>query len=321
MDEADRQFSGVRLIARRGARPECVSSGFADRNGGVPWTPDTASQIASISKQLVAVVSLLLADRGVLRLDDPVAALLPEAPPQWQKVTLQQLMTHTSGLPHWSDRPGFDPSVAVAPERRLRHFLGVPLPDGAGATWQYSSPGYVVLGAAVERAARRRYADLARELIIDPLALAATTIGTTPKGQIARGYRRGQPVPPWDLASMPGTGDVWSSALDVGAFLTALHDGGLLPPSALTILRNTNVPLGRGADRSAPVATTGYSLGHFIGSVNGRPARLHPGDNPGYQALAAWFPANGTAIVILSNDETDDLEAVLADAESPSART
>jgi hypothetical protein len=66
-------------------------------------------------------------------------------------------------------------------------------------------------------------------------------------------------------------------------------------------------------DRPSPVVTTRYALGHFIGSINGQDVRMHPGDNPGYQVLAAWFPATGT-VVLLSNEETDDLEAALSEA-------
>lgn len=200
-------------------------SGPADRRAAVSWSARTASQIASISKQFVAVVSLLAVDQGLLGLDDAVATLLPEAPAQWRAVTLKHLLTHTSGLPHWCERPGFDPAIVLEPEQRLEQLLDAPLDGEPGAVWRYSSPGYIVLSAVLERATGRAYSDLARELIIDKLALSGTTIGSPPSDQVARGYRDGQDVPPWDLSTMPGTGDVWSTALDVAAFITALHEG------------------------------------------------------------------------------------------------
>jgi CubicO group peptidase (beta-lactamase class C family) len=287
---------------------------LADRQTAAPWSVDTGSQIASISKQFVAAVTLMLAERGALNLDDPVSTLLPEAPRGWDSVTLQELLTHTSGLPHWCALPGFDPSVALPAVARLQHFLAAPGPGDAGRTWQYSSPGYVVLSAVVERAARRRYADLVRELVIDPLALAGTTVGERADNPVARGYSHGEPVAPWDLTSMPGTGDVWSTARDIATFVTALHDGGLLPPRARALLREIRVPIVNQDDGSSDVATQWYGLGHFIGTVGGRNARLHPGDNPGYQSLAAWLPETRTAVVLLSNDEADDLEGVLSEA-------
>jgi CubicO group peptidase (beta-lactamase class C family) len=307
-------LSGVRLIARAGSVLESECSGSADRPGAVPWTARTASQIASISKQFVAVVTLMMVERDVFGLDDAVATLLPEAPGRWSAVTLKHLLTHTSGLPHWCELRGFDPAVAVDPNQRLADFLDASLTDEPGAVWRYSSPGYIVLSAVLERASGRSYADLARELIIDDLALTGTTIGTQPTGEFARGYHGGQSVPSWDLLSMPGTGDVWSHAPDVATFVTAVHDGTLLLPRARALLRETSVPLRQTQQEPSPVVTTRYALGHFIGTVHGQDARLHPGDNPGYQALAAWLPATGTVIVLLSNEETDDLEAELAHA-------
>jgi CubicO group peptidase (beta-lactamase class C family) len=307
-------FSGVCLVAQGGSLVDCQSAGLADRQAGIRWSPEIPSQIASISKQYVAVVALLLADQGVLQLDDSVASFLPEAPTQWQGVTLRHLMTHTSGLPHWCDLPGFDPAAAFAPQQRVQLLLSTRLQHEPGAMWAYSSPGYILLAAAIERAARSRYIDLAGELIVEHLALMNTTIGSVPRGEAARGYRDEQPVPSWNLESMPGTGDVWSSALDVATFITAVHAGALLSPQAQSTFRNVSVALGRRQDDSAPVATRRYGLGHFIGSVDGHEARLHPGDNPGYQAFAAWLPATHTTIVVISNDETDDPEATLTAA-------
>jgi CubicO group peptidase (beta-lactamase class C family) len=308
------RFSGVRLVTRSGSVLACEPFGLADRAAAVRWSSHTSSQIASISKQFVAVVSVLLAERGVLALDNAVGALLPEAPTHWRAVTLEHLLTHTSGLPHWGALAGFDPAVPMDPAQRLPHLLDAALVSEPGAAWRYSSPGYIVLSAVLAHVTRRDYADLARELIIDKLALEGTTVASEPIGALARGYRDGQPVAPWDLSGMPGTGDVWSTAFDVAAFVTAVHDGGLLPPRAQELLRGTSVPLSRTRDEASPVVASRYGLGHFIGSVNGQDARLHPGDNPGYQALAAWLPSTGTAVVVLSNDETDDVEAVLSEA-------
>jgi CubicO group peptidase (beta-lactamase class C family) len=306
-------FSGVCLVTRRGSVLASECSGFADRPAGVAWTVDTASQIASISKQFVAVVAVQLADNGTLDLEQPVASLLPEAPPGWRSVTVRQLLTHTSGLPHWCELPGFDPQAVMGSEERLIRLLQAPLAR-PGATWRYSSPGYILLSAVLERVSGRSYGDLARDVIVDRVPLPGTTIGHEPSTAPARGYRAGEPVAPWDLSRMPGTGDVWSTARDVAAFVTAVHTGALLSSAAQHVLRGTSVPTRSSDDGASRVTTNRYALGHFIGSVNGHPARLHPGDNPGYQALAAWLPAPEVAVAVLSNDETDDLSAVLSDS-------
>src|ERR1043166_6589134 len=100
----------------RGAAMVAVDGVVVASAAGGPTGPDKKSvctlltrfQVASVSKQFVAVALLLLAERGALRLDDPVTRWLPDAPPQWNRVTIHHLLTHTAGVAHWGDDPGFD---------------------------------------------------------------------------------------------------------------------------------------------------------------------------------------------------------------------
>ena len=312
-------FSGVRLASRHGSIFTASWTGLADIDGGRPWTRRTRSQVASISKQFAAVVALNLVDQGVLALADPVANVLAECPAHWQGVTLVQLLTHTSGMSHWSERPGYQPAQVLEPSERLALLLAAPLVTPPGEQWCYSSPGYIVLSAVLERAARTSYDRLVQEQIIEPLALTDTTVGEARMDGAARGYKRGEPVTPWDLHTMPGTGDIWSTADDLARFVVAVHQGELLPERGQKALHAITVDVVPG-EESGPVRVHGYGLGHFVGTVNGTFAYLHPGDNPGYVSLAAWVPATQTAAVVLSNDETADVDQALADLlDRPSA--
>lgn len=305
-------FSGARLMARNGSVVAATCTGFADRDGGRRWTRGTRGQVASISKQFAAIVALNLVDQGVLALADPVTSVLTEASAQWQTVTLQHLLTHTSGLGHWSERPGFDPAQSLEPAERLALLLAAPLTSSPGVQWRYSSPGYIVLSAVLETVAWAGYAQLVEDQIIGPLGLTDTTVGQAWAQGAAVGYRFGEPVAPWDLHTMPGTGDIWSTADDIARFIAATHDGTLLPERiqrtlhAITVAHDPPEP-------PAAVRVDAYGLGHFSGTVNGEFAYLHPGDNPGYQALAAWVPATQTVAVALSNEETDDVGRAVAD--------
>jgi CubicO group peptidase (beta-lactamase class C family) len=313
-------FNGAVLTARDGAPLDTSCEGLADRARGLQWSAHTPSQVASISKQFAAAVALLLADQGVVGLDDPVRRHLPIAPSQWEDVSLRQLMTHTAGVSHWSELAAFVPSAPMHAAERLAGLLDGPLVARPGSEWRYSSPGYIVLAGALAAASGRPYAELARELIVDRLGLQATTIGEPPGDAAAAGYRDGEPVAPWELHTMPGTGDVWSSASDLLRFVTALHTGALLPSSQQDVFRELHVPLPPKAAEPRSIHTVAYGCGHFLGTVHGDEARLHPGDNPGYLALAAWLPSTQTAVVALSNDEASDIEAIVADAVSASRR-
>ena len=169
-----------------------------------------------------------------------------------------------------------------------------------------------MLSAVVGAAAGRSYAELAHQLVIEQLGLTATTVGSpAPRRRAASGYRDGEPVKPWDLSSVPGTGDVWSTAADLVVFVRALHTGRLLTAPAQTLLYEVRAP--HEETGSARVQARAYAAGHFIGTVDGRPAHLHPGDNPGYQSLAVWLPDASKAAVVLTNDEACDVAQVLAE--------
>jgi len=311
-------FTGAGLAVRGGSVVASRCEGFANLAEDRPWSARTRSQVASISKQFAAVLTLLQVQQGTIALADSVAAILPDCPAQWRFVSISQLLRHTSGMAHWGELPGFDPAQPIEPARRLRQLLAAPLAD---RRWRYSSPGYLVLAAVLEQVTGQPYSELVENHIIGPLALTSTTVGASLAGDCALGYRHGQPVTPWQLHTMPGTGDVCSNATDLARFVTALHTGTLLPAPVQPLLHSVAVPLrspasdspasaGRPASR---ITSTEYCAGHFHGAIDGRLAYLHPGDNPGYQALAAWLPDTGTAIVVLSNHEDDDLEQATAD--------
>lgn len=288
--------------------------GFANAAAQQPWSPHTRSQIASISKQFTAVVALMLVARAVITLDDPVAEVMPDCPSQWNAVTIRQLITHTAGVSHWCDLPGFRPAEALDPAQRLEQLLAGPLTNRPGRRWLYSSPGYIVLAAVLESAAHTPYSQLVIEHILIPLGLTEMIIGRRPTDDVALGYRCGRLVPAWPLDTMPGTGDICCSANDLARFVTALHEGTLLPAGVQPLLHHLALrqPVPQApASIEQPtklITTTHYCAGHFHGTVNGRPAYLHPGDNPGYQSLAAWLPDANAVIVALSNDEHDDID-------------
>src|SRR2546423_15448649 len=85
-----------------------VAGGLADAEAGVKCTPQTRFQLCSVSKQFAAAAAMLLVQSGQLDLAEPVARWLPGCPPQWQRVTLHHLLTHTAGVRHWGNAPGFD---------------------------------------------------------------------------------------------------------------------------------------------------------------------------------------------------------------------
>jgi len=304
---------GAAIVTCAGRVKLEVAGGLADAEAGVKCTPRTRFQIASASKQFAAVAAMLLAESGKLDLAEPVARWLPGSPPQWQRVTLHHLLTHTAGVRHWGDAPGFNASQPVDPAERLALIQQAPLLTDPGSRWHYSSPGYLLIGHIVEQASGQPYAGFLTQEVLVPLGLTSTSVGGVPAGAVAaRGYRDGQPVTPWQLSAMPGTGDICSTVGDLARFTAAVHSGSLIRQRSLQAMITPHIPLPDGQGTSDGwVTCDGYGYGQFVGRIAGHAAYLHPGDNPGYQSLAVWMPGQAACAVILANDEAADTEALL----------
>ena len=301
---------GTATVVRGGSVQAELAVGLADIEARVPCTSATRFQLGSASKQFAAAAVMLLAESGRLSLHEPVDRWLPDGPPQWQQVTLHHLLSHTAGVPHWLEAPGLDPAEPTRISDRLEIIQATPLRTEPGAQWHYSSPGFVLAALIVERASDQPYRDFLAEKIFSPLGLTQTTVGGAPRAA-ARGYRDGQPVAPWNLDAMPGTGDICSTAGDLTRFTTALHSGELITASSLHAMRTAHAALDDNDDGEPALTTTGFGYGMYIGTFAGRTAYYHHGDNPGYQSLACWIPDRAASIVILANNEAVSIPSLL----------
>jgi CubicO group peptidase (beta-lactamase class C family) len=294
-------LSGVVVVTQDGRA-------VTTRTGG-GCTPATCFQIASVSKNFAATLVLMLADDGLLDRHEPVRRWLPEAAASWPDIGLHHLLSNSSGVGHWKET-GVDPSALSTKDDTLRRVLHAPLLFEPGTRFSYSSPAFLVLSVVVERITGTTFGELLGERILRPLGLTATTSGRAPR-DVATGHHGGMPVPAWDLSLMTGAGNMWSSADDLVVYAQALASGKLVSPESLALMRTPHVTLAE-PDRTPDgrLEVTGYGYGHWIGTVDGRPAYLHTGDNPGYKSLVGWLP-DGVGIVGLSNEDTIEWETVL----------
>jgi CubicO group peptidase (beta-lactamase class C family) len=298
-------LSGVAAVRRHGSTLVQWVGGLADAGSGRPCTADTRFQICSVSKQFTAAAVLLLVERGRVALDDPVTRWVEGGPGEWRDITVHHLLTQTSGLGHWRDYPGLDPYQPVPTVRLVELLAQVPLLSRPGDRWSYSSPGYILLGAIVERSSDQGFGTFLTDHIFSPLGLAATSAGDSPDGpRMARGYRAGQSVPSFDMETNIGTGNVWSTVDDLIRWDSALRAGELLsirPRDAMLTAHAALSPDQMGTATS--LTAHGYGYGWAIGTLAGHRMFFHPGDNPGYLAFNGWLPDNDVQIALLANDE------------------
>ena len=309
-------WSGTALVVRAGTVVEELSSGPAGEPGGAPCSPGLRFEAGSISKLVLSTAVLALSERGLLGLDEPVARHLDDLPAAWAGITPRHLIGQTSGLGHWGDLPGLLPAFVDDPPGRgplLDLVRATPPVSPPGLRWRYSGPGFLVAALVVEAVTGSAYGDAADELVLRPAGLRSTTSGRHPATTdgIALGHRSGEVLAPVaGFTDLPGTGDLWTTVADLVTLNRALRTGVLLRPETAERLWTpaAQVPAGVGG---GPVVTEAYGLGTFLGRVKGRPARIHPGDNPGYQSLLAHLPDDDLDVVVLGNAEAPCVDDAL----------
>lgn len=207
---------------------------------------------------------------------------------------------------------GVEPFCALDDGERLAAIQEAPTRSAPGDAWSYSGLGYALLGLIIERTAGRAYSDVLRDKIFEPLGLVETCSGSPPAcASAAFGHHAGEPMQASDLSSLPGTGDVWSTAADLARYTSALRAGDFLSPASRRALVAPQSGLGNASYALPDVTSDSYGYGYFLGSLGGRPAAFHPGDNPGYLSFSASIPDTDTSLVVLLNDDALDLRQMV----------
>ncbi len=313
--KGDAEFlPGAFQLTRAGVAVRSAANGPADDATGRRCTIDTRFQAASISKQFVAASIMVLSDRGTVRIDDPVSRWWPEAPPEWEPMTVGHLLSHTSGLGSWQDIPGVDISCPPAADDILDQAARLPLRSRPGTRWEYSGVGYLVAAAIVEAASDQPYGPFVAEHIFDPLGLRATTSGVVPeRSLVAMGHRDAEPAPlVAELTALVGTGDLWTTVGDLARYAEALSGGELVSAESLELMRRPHATIHQLPTDGEAISASAFGYGVYVGSILGQPAWFHPGDNPGYRSLLAWLPETAMTLAVLSNEESVALDDVIS---------
>jgi CubicO group peptidase (beta-lactamase class C family) len=300
--EASR-FSGFVLVAQHDQPIYARAFGFADRDQKRPAGADTSFRIGSITKQFTAAAILRLEQAGKLALEDPVGKHLPEYPGPGKAVTIHQLLTHTSGVPSYTN----DPSVVGRKGERwtvpalLATFWSKPLEFAPGTDHAYSNSGYAVLGAIVERASGRDYATFLREELFLPAGMTRTVVGDA-EGDPDRalGYQgRGDTLiaaDPIDMSLAFAGGSIRSTASDLARWHRALAGEAILS--------------GKTRAKLYTPALENYAYGWISEEILGRQALWHNGAIDGFHADYWRIPDADLVVVVLGNSIDIDTQPI-----------
>ncbi len=314
---AHERFNGVVLLAKGNDVFLHKGYGQASFEFAVANGPTTRFQVGSITKVFTSILVLKMVEMGKVRLDATISDYIPYYPAQTgRRITIHQLLSHTSGIPHHIDAvPDYWMShdkYFHTPKELLRLFWDVPLAHQPGEGFTYSSPGFYILGAVLEQAAKKSYAELLREHILIPLGLKNTRVenNRTVDPGTATGYMRGLAglvrAGIEDKSTALAAGDLVSTAYDLYLWQKGLHvkaDAVLSAESKERLFRPI-VP-DQPWTYGGPVFKIPYDGGRKTMTL----CQLG-GSSAGYAAHVGCSFEEGVCIIVLSNVQDADVQRI-----------
>jgi serine-type D-Ala-D-Ala carboxypeptidase/endopeptidase len=323
----DKEKQGVGIVVgvidAKGRR--VVAYGSLEKGDNRPLDGDTLFEIGSITKVFTALLLTDMAQRGEVKLHDPIAKYVPDSAkiPQrdGRQITLVDLATHTSGLPrmpaNFHPKDPANPFIDYTEEQLYTFLSSYELTRDVGVKFVYSNLGFGLLGQGLARRAGTDYETLVETRICEPLGMKSTRITLTPEMEhrFAAGHSADLvTVSRWDLPSLAGAGALRSSTNDLLNFLAATmgYTHTTLAPAMKTML-SIQRPTGQAFIDSA--------LGWAVDTRGGSEIIWKNGGTGGYRTFIGYSPRTGVGIVALSNASTefgtDDIGLHLLDARFP----
>ena len=294
------QFQGAVLVAQ-GDRPVLAKGyGMADIELAVPNTVDNKFLLGSITKQFTATAIMQLAEQGKLDVNDPISKYLPDYPkPTADKITIRQLLSHTSGIPNYTDNSAFMATrvLDISLDSLLATFENLPLDFEPGTDWKYSNSGYVVLGAIIQKVSGELYEDYLQKHIFGPLDMKNSGYGHNDRiitGR-AEGYTRDNDgntlnAPRIAMTVPFSAGALYSTVFDLLKWDQALYTDKILSQKSLQ-------------EMWTPVMKD-YGYGWMISNVYGHKNIEHGGAIDGFSSDISRWPDDKMTIIVLCNNET-----------------
>jgi len=292
------------LVARGDTVLFRSARGEADIEKHVKLRPESVFRIGSVSKQFSAAGLLKLVEAGKVKLDDPLSKYVPGYP-GGERITILQLLNHTSGVRNYTDIPGYmDGPVRrdLTTAQMIDVFKNEPPDFAPGSKWAYSNSGYVLVGAVIEAASGKPWYTYLDEVLFKPLGMKHTGYGGNPTfaAQQVRGYSSGAgsvaPMRPLSMTQPHAAGALLSNIDDLFIWNRALHEGRVLQSATY---KQMITPAGAAAE-------TGYGFGLFDRKMRNRDALWHGGGIFGFVSSLAYLPGPDITVVVLENDDASN---------------
>jgi D-alanyl-D-alanine carboxypeptidase len=308
---------GISVVVQSGAQPKQYNAGTGDIATKQPFADTDAMRLASVAKAFSGAAAVSAVADGKLALDTTIGTVLPTQPAAWSKVTVAQLLQHTSGIPDFSKSPQFQEAVGASlatappPEQLLTYVADQPLSFTPGTKYKYSNSDNILVGLMVAAVDGRSYPDSLAARVYAPLGMTATSLptGVEMPTPFAHGYQPDPPNADEDVSEVIAAGWSWASGgvvstpQDANRFVRGYASGQLTdaPTQAqqFTFRPGSSEPPGPG--------TNAAGLGIFryrtsCGTVYG-----HTGNTPGYtQFIASSRDGKRSTVVSINSQLTPE---------------
>lgn len=302
------KFSGSILISAYGKVLFSKGYGMADYDNGIPNTPNTSFDIASLNKQFTAMGIMILSEKGLLNVSDKINKFIPEID-CGDKITVHQLLTNTSGITNkiYDDIPlNMEKSNNIKDIIRVLKGKKINLAYEPGRSFSYCNVNYTFLEYIIEKVSKKSYQDFITENILQPLNMDDSGFYNNEIDENhAVGYLDLNPIVVRAIDNkdiVNAQGGLYSSVEDMFKWDQALYSEKLVKQKTLEAIFKSY--------------KGGYGYGWFIGSNNDGIVADYKGKADGFSAYIKRNIAKGQLIVILNNYENYDPEALVHDIES-----
>ncbi|KTD22053.1 beta-lactamase [Legionella lansingensis] len=301
------RIPGLAIAILKDGKPWLIKGyGYADVQSQQPVTPQTLFGLGSVSKVITAFALMTLVQQGQIDLDASVLRYIPEAPQQWQNVTIRQLLSHSSGIPQHQ-------GPYLPWENIWRVMANKPMQFSPGTAVKYNNFGYIVLGRVIEKVSQQNLGTYLEQTIFSPLHMTQTGFPASPFPQgLALGYRSKSgvitPSPnkkPW--VQMWGSGGIVSNVADMAKWDAAMSAGKILTPSSY---RQMWTPVFLTNGDPAGHKNWAWSLGWQVSYVRDQLVARKNGAIRGYSSWMVRRIDNHVSIIILANTNKVPLKRI-----------
>lgn len=312
--EKSENFSGTVLVAKDGKVLLNQAYGFADFNQNIENKSETTFAIGSITKQITAMGIMQLVEKDLIKVEDKISKYIPSAP-HGDKITIHNLLTHTSGLKNYTSLSEFlTLDLKNKNQQDMMNLIkDLPLNFEPGEDFEYSNTNYLLLGMIIENITEKPLEDYLKENIFDPLNMKDTGISygkdnETPDATPYTGYLEVQPIDDeLILTQAYGAGNIYSTVEDLYRWDRSLYTEKLIKKETLNEMFKSHIDIGN---------NVGYGYGWMIEDTELGKVIYHGGNTFGFSSNIARYTDKDLTVIILTNKGGSiltELTNVLAD--------